>query len=217
MSNLFPAFPRAPFPPACCAQIVLRWIDPCLLLKSRALNQPKKYTSASPAAPVTTAAIRQRPRRTFVQRHSSTTPACRLGTQVASGDYLGAAKTYEELVRVWFFVWKLKKRKKNKGIKRKKRNMTGLLLLLSPSPSLARPLARYLILALSISLSPTKLPLHGHHHHFINRSTSPSRPAPSTRSASSSGARPRPSTRPPPPRRSPCPCPRRPPGPCARC
>ena len=99
-------FPRSPFPPVVCAQFVFPEIDPCLLLTWRASNQPKRnqnslagracYYGGDPTAASSHF-------RAATQLDDAGLPAWEgvALTQVASGDYLGAAKTYEELVRVW--------------------------------------------------------------------------------------------------------------------
>ena len=118
--NLFP--PASPlFLAAFCAQIALRCVDPCLLLTSRAFKTTKNVPQHSLAGRACyyggdpTAASSHF--RAATQLDDAGLPAWEgvALTQVAAGDYLGAAKTYEELVR--FFFWGVgvggrKKRKK---------------------------------------------------------------------------------------------------------
>ena len=118
--NRFP--PASPlFLAAFCAQIALRCVDPCLLLTSRAFKTTKNVPQHSLAGRACyyggdpTAASSHF--RAATQLDDAGLPAWEgvALTQVAAGDYLGAAKTYEELVR--FFFWGVgvggrKKRKK---------------------------------------------------------------------------------------------------------
>lgn len=116
--HLFPSSPREPFPPVGCVQLVFPRVGPRRLLTSRASNQHKIKHDTSLAGRA--CYYGGDPTAASLHFHAATQlddaglPAWEgvALTQVASGDYLGAAKTYEELVRV--FLWVLWEGKENK-------------------------------------------------------------------------------------------------------